>query len=47
MELQLGKVIATIINFIILLLILKKFFWSKIEILIDERPHETCNNQNP
>lgn len=46
MELQLGKVIATIINFIILLLILKKFFWSKIEILIDERQKFTLNKIN-
>lgn len=46
MELQLGKVIATIINFIILLLILKKFFWSKIEILIDERQKFILNKIN-
>ncbi|MGV3024450.1 F0F1 ATP synthase subunit B [Clostridium thermobutyricum] len=46
MELQLGKVIATIINFIILLLILKKFFWNKIENLIDERQKFILNKIN-
>ncbi|OPX47506.1 F0F1 ATP synthase subunit B [Clostridium thermobutyricum] len=46
MELQLGKVIATIINFIILLLILKKFFWNKIENLIEERQKFILNKIN-
>ncbi|MGL4848235.1 MAG: F0F1 ATP synthase subunit B [Clostridium sp.] len=37
MELELGKVIATIINFLILYFILKKFFFDKIKGILQER----------
>ncbi|MGL4452726.1 MAG: F0F1 ATP synthase subunit B [Sarcina sp.] len=37
MSINLSQVIFTIINFIILLLILKHFFWSKFKVIIDER----------
>lgn len=37
MEINLAKVLATIINFIILLLILKHFFWNKVKESIDQR----------
>lgn len=37
MEINFGKFLMTIINFIILVLILKYFFWNKIKQVIDER----------
>lgn len=37
MEINLAKVLATIINFIILLFILKHFFWNKVKSSIEER----------
>ncbi|MGL4849265.1 MAG: F0F1 ATP synthase subunit B [Clostridium sp.] len=37
MSINLGQVIFTIINFIILLLVLKHFFWAKFKVIIDER----------
>ncbi|MGL5649640.1 MAG: F0F1 ATP synthase subunit B [Clostridium sp.] len=37
MELELGKVIATIINFLILYFILKRFFFDKIKEILQKR----------
>ncbi|WP_297633204.1 F0F1 ATP synthase subunit B [uncultured Clostridium sp.] len=37
MEIHLSQVIMTIINFIVLLLILKHFFWEKFKVIMDER----------
>ncbi|MGL4761002.1 MAG: F0F1 ATP synthase subunit B [Sarcina sp.] len=37
MEINLTKVLATIINFVILLLVLKHFFWNKVKTYIEER----------
>lgn len=37
MEINLAKVLATIINFIVLLLILKHFFWNKVKSSIEQR----------
>lgn len=37
MEIHLSQVIMTIINFIVLLLILKHFFWKKFKVIMDER----------
>lgn len=37
MEIHLSQVIMTIINFIVLLLILKHFFWNKFKVVMDER----------
>lgn len=37
MELSLSTLIATIINFLILLLVLKYFFFEKVQAIIDER----------
>lgn len=40
MEISLVKIIITIINFIILVLILKHFLWAKIEMIISLRQQE-------
>lgn len=40
MEISLVKIIITIINFIILVLILKHFLWAKIEMVISLRQQE-------
>ncbi len=37
MEIDFMRILATIINFIILILILKHFFWDKIKRAIDAR----------
>lgn len=37
MEINLGLILASVINFIILLAILKHFFFSKVKAVIDER----------
>lgn len=37
MEINLGLILASVINFIILLAILKHFFFSKVKAIIDER----------
>lgn len=37
MELQLGKILMTLVNFIILVIILRHFFWEKIKAIIEER----------
>ena len=37
MDIDISQVIMTLINFVILVLILKHFFWSKIKGIIDER----------
>ena len=37
MEINLGLILASVINFIILLAILKHFFFGKVKAIIDER----------
>ncbi|HEX9025845.1 MAG TPA: F0F1 ATP synthase subunit B [Clostridium sp.] len=37
MDIELSKIVITWINFVILILILKHFFWDKIKAIIEER----------
>lgn len=43
-KIEFAKILMTLINFVILVLILKYFFWNKIKSIIDERQKAIDNN---
>lgn len=46
MEIDLVRILMTIINFLILVLVLKHFFWSKIGAVIQERQNNITEKMN-
>ena len=43
MEFNLGVILATVVNFLILLFGLKYFFFEKVKLIVEAREHEIMN----